>query len=66
MLSHEDIKMTVKYLDEYTKYCQQTECGVGCPVFEVHQGQSKENPMSCFKIYCQLRETGKLPAPNSN
>lgn len=66
MLTRKDIEMTVKYLDEYTRYCKQTECGTGCPVFEIHQGQDNGNPMSCFKIYCQLRESGKLQAPSSN
>ena len=53
----EEIKLTEKYLNEYTEYCKNRECGEDCPVFQLHQ-QNKAK--SCFMQYCQLREHGLL------
>ena len=53
----EQLRLTEKYMDEYTEYCRSRECGPGCPVFDQHE---KEPKVSCFMIYCRLREEGKL------
>ena len=53
----EQLKLSKKYLDEYTQYCKDRECGEGCPVFDAHKLDPKT---SCFMIYCQMREAGKL------
>lgn len=53
----EQLRLTEKYMDEYSAYCQNRECGPGCPVFDQH---AKEPKTSCFMIYCRLREEGKL------
>ncbi len=61
MLSKEDLVLTMKYMNDYSLYCSERECGEGCPVFDLHQ---KDPTKSCFRIYCELREAGDLPAPN--
>ena len=61
MITYETMRLTAKYLSEYTEYCKQNVCGVGCPVFDEHE---KHKEISCFMTYCNLRESGKLPAPN--
>lgn len=58
MLTQEDLEMTKKYMDDYTEYCRNRECGEGCPVFDMHQ---KEPKTSCFRIYCRLRENKLIP-----
>ena len=60
MLTAEDLRLTEKYMEEYGRYCEQTECGDTCPIFVEHQTNKKD---SCFKIYCKLRESGSLQAP---
>ena len=53
----EQLRLTEKYMKEYTEYCKNRECGPGCPVYDVHELDKKT---SCFMIYCRLREEGKL------
>ena len=53
----EQLRLTEKYMDEYSEYCRNRECGPWCPVFDQH---AKEPKTSCFMIYCRLREEGKL------
>ena len=71
MLSYEEIRLTSKYLNEYSNFCSNRVCGEGCPVFDEHQRRTNDKSCSggspsCFKIYCEFREAGKLPAPPSN
>ena len=60
MLAMEDMRLSAKYLDEFSKHCQNNVCGEECLVFTEHE---KDPSISCFKTYCQLRETNKLEAP---
>lgn len=53
----EQLRLTEKYMKEYTEYCKNRECGPGCPVYDEHELDKKT---SCFMIYCRLREEGKL------
>lgn len=61
-MTKEDLELTAKYMDDYSKYCQETECGEECPVFREHQMNKVD---SCFKIYCRLREAGAIPKPSA-
>lgn len=56
-MTREQLELTKKYLNDYTEYCKNRECGEGCPVFDEH---ILNKSTSCFLIYCKLRETGKL------
>ena len=60
MLSQEDLQLTQKYMAEYSQYCADNVCGDECPVFLEHE---RHPEVSCFKLYCQLRESGKLSSP---
>ena len=53
----EQLRLTEKYMNEYSEYCKNRECGPGCPVYDAHELDKKT---SCFMIYCRLREEGKL------
>ena len=57
MLSREDMFLTIKYMNDYTEFCKSRECGEGCPVFDRHE---KDKSVSCFKLYCIMRESGEL------
>lgn len=57
MLSLEDMRLTAKYLDDFSKHCQNQVCGEDCMVFVEHE---KDPSISCFKTYCFLREANKL------
>ena len=56
-MTQEDLRLTQLYLSDYDAFCKARECGEGCPVYDEHV---KTPGVSCFKIYCQLRESGKL------
>lgn len=56
----EDMRLTAKYLDDFSKHCQNQVCGDECIVYAEHQ---KDPSISCFKTYCLLRESNKLEAP---
>ena len=56
-MTEEDLRLTNRYLSEYDEFCKNRECGEGCPVYDEH---IKTPGVSCFKVYCQLRESGKL------
>lgn len=56
-MTEEDLRLTKRYLSEYDEFCKNRECGEGCPVYDEHVKTPK---ISCFKIYCSLRESGKL------
>ena len=45
-----------EYLDDFDVHCQKTECK-NCPVDHIHKGHKEE---SCFRIYCELRDAGKI------
>ena len=62
MLSLEEYRLGEKYMNEYTEYCKQTECGETCPVYQAHE---KDKSKSCFMHYCHLREAGKLNSPTA-
>ena len=56
-MTKEEFMLTEKYLPEYSEYCKNRECGDTCPVFVEH---GKTPKVSCFIIYCRLRESDKL------
>lgn len=57
MATLNEYALGAKYMDEYTMFCRQRECGETCPVFQAHE---KDKSKSCFLHYCYLRESGKL------
>ena len=69
MLTREDMILTVKYMNDYSRYCAERQCGEGCPVYDKFQKISSDPntaKTSCFKIYCRLREDGVLDAPKGD
>ena len=65
MLNYEIMRLTAKYLNEYTEFCKQGVCGPGCPVYDEHEKLVAQGAKtSCFMTYCQMREDNRLKAPN--
>ena len=44
-----------EYLDDFDTYCQKTGCE-GCIIRPMHEADKDK---SCFRIYCELRDSGK-------
>lgn len=65
MLNYETMRLTAKYVNEYTEFCKSGTCGPGCPVYDEHEKlKAQGDKTSCFMTYCHMREDNRLPAPN--
>ena len=55
-MSKETTRWIAEYLDDFDIHCQHTECEK-CPIQAIHEMHKDK---SCFRIYCELRDTGKI------
>lgn len=55
-MSKETTRWLAEYLDDFDIHCQHTECEK-CPIQAIHEMHKDK---SCFRIYCELRDTGKI------